>query len=147
MENTQKVQKTNKKSIFKNNLFVLAIIIVGIVIILSLATDYFFSITNLSAIMTQMALTGILAVGMTFCIITEGVDLSAGNVLSLVGIILAVCLRAGIPLILALIIALCTGALCGLITGLLIAKGKLPAFIATLGMMNIAQGVALVISN
>ena len=83
MENTQKVQKTNKKSIFKNNLFVLAIIIVGIVIILSLATDYFFSITNLSAIMTQMALTGILAVGMTFCIITEGVDLSAGNVLSL----------------------------------------------------------------
>lgn len=136
-----------KRSILKNNLIVLLVITLGIVAILSIVTDHFFSIQNLSAIMTQMAMTGILAVGMTFCIIAEGVDLSVGNVLSLVGIILAICLQTGMPVLLAVLIALCSGALCGLITGLLVAKGHLPAFIATLGMMNIAQGIALVISN
>lgn len=142
-----KVAKKEKKSIFKNNLIALLIIIVAMVIILSFVTDFFFSIDNLSAVMTQMALTGILAVGMTFCIITEGVDLSVGNVLSLVGIVLAICLRAGIPVFISIIIAILTGCLCGFIVGILVAKGNLPAFIATLGMMNIAQGVSLVISN
>lgn len=143
----EKATKTKKKSILKNNLIALMIIIVGMIVILSLVTDFFFSVDNLSAVMTQMALTGILAVGMTFCIITEGVDLSVGNVLSLVGIVLAICLRAGVPLIFSILIAILTGCLCGFVVGILVAKGNLPAFIATLGMMNIAQGVSLVISN
>ncbi|MGI6161496.1 MAG: ABC transporter permease [Christensenellales bacterium] len=133
------------KKVLRNNLTALTLVVVAMSVILSLTTEHFASPRNFTAILTQMSINGILAVGMTFCIIIAGVDLSVGNVLSLVGIVLAVCLRAGIPTAPAVILAILVGVVCGLINGLLISKGKLPAFIATLGMMSVAQGVALII--
>jgi ribose/xylose/arabinose/galactoside ABC-type transport system permease subunit len=84
---------------------------------------------------------------MTLVIITGGIDLAIGNVLSLSGIMVAVCLRAGIPTVPSVLIAIAVGAICGLLVGLMVSKGKLPPFIATLGMMSIAQGAALMISD
>ena len=136
-----------RKKILHNNIFILTLILVAMCVILSMATKYFATPRNFTAILTQMSINGILAVGMTFCIIIAGVDLSVGNVLSLTGMMVAVCLRAGIPTIPSVLVATLTGVTTGFITGLLISKGKLPSFIATLGMMSVAQGAALIISG
>ena len=136
-----------KKRVLHNNLFVLFLVLVGMCIALSFTTNYFATAMNFTAILTQMSINGILALGMTLVIITGGTDLSIGNVLSLSGIMVAVCLRAGIPTIPSVLIAIASGSLCGFLSGLMISKGRLPAFIATLGMMSITQGVALMISD
>ena len=136
-----------KKKILHNNLFILFLVLIGMCVVLAFTTEYFFTAMNFTAILTQMSINGILAVGMTMVIITAGIDLAIGNVLSLSGIMVAVCLRAGIPTIPSVLIAVLTGVFCGLLVGLLVSKGRLPAFIATLGMLSIAQGAALMISE
>ena len=105
------------------------------------------SYTHLDVYKRQMSINGILSVGMTFCIITAGIDLSVGSVLSLCGVILASCLQAGMPGFVAVTLTVLTGLGCGTLTGALVSKGKLPPFIATLGMMSIAQGIALMITD
>ena len=139
--------KNRISKVLKNNIAVLIFILVVICVWLSVATEYFASWRNLTAILQQMSVNGILAIGMTMCIITAGINLSVGSVLSLGGIILAICLRAGLSPGLAVTIALLTGALCGLITGLLVTKGGVPPFIATLGMQSIAAGIALMLTD
>ncbi|MGI6667952.1 MAG: ABC transporter permease [Acetivibrionales bacterium] len=139
------LQKFISKNILHNNIFILFLISIGMCLALTVSTEYFATPMNFTAILTQMSINGILAVGMTFCIIICGVDLSVGNVLSLAGIMVAISLRAGIPTIPSVLIAILTGVACGFVTGVLIAKGNLPSFIATLGMMSIAQGIALII--
>ena len=139
--------KTLKTKVLHNNLFVLFLVLAGMCVALSIATNYFATAMNFTAILTQMSINGILAVGMTLVIITGGIDLSIGNVLSLSGMMVAICLRAGIPTIPSVLISIATGSTCGLLTGLMISKGRLPAFIATLGMMSITQGIALMISE
>ena len=136
-----------RRSILHNNQVTLVLVLVAICVVLSFATEHFASLLNASAILTQMAINGILAVGMTFCIITAGIDLSVGSVLSLSGVVMAVCLRAGFHPLPAALLTMLAGIACGTLTGLFVAKGKLPPFIATLGMMSIAQGTALMITE
>jgi ribose/xylose/arabinose/galactoside ABC-type transport system permease subunit len=84
---------------------------------------------------------------MTFVIISGGIDLSVGSVLALAGICLALALEAGVPAPAAIGLALVVGTGCGLINGVLITRGRLPPFIATLGMMSVARGVALMLAE
>jgi ribose transport system permease protein len=113
-------------------------------IILWILTPHFLTISNLLNIVQQTTIIAIIAVGMTFVIITAGIDLSVGSVLAFSGVIMASLLQKGAPLSLALLAGLGAGLLCGLLNGLLITAGKLPPFISTLGMMSVARGAALV---
>ena len=117
--------------------------LVALCMTLWVATPHFLTISNLLNVLEQTSINAIVAVGMTFVIISGGIDLSVGSVLALSGIVLAGALEAGTPAAAACALALAVGTACGLMTGALITFGRLPPFIATLGMMSVARGAAL----
>ena len=112
-------------------------------ILLTVLTPHFLTVSNLMNVMEQTSINAVIAVGMTFVILAGGIDLSVGSLVALSGVALAAALRSGAPLPVALLAGLATGAAAGLVNGLLITRGKLPAFIATLGMMSVARGLTL----
>ncbi|NEE11370.1 transporter, partial [Streptomyces sp. SID7499] len=96
----------------------------------------------------QAAVTAILAFGVTFVIVSAGIDLSVGSVAALSATVLAwSATSAGVPVVLAVVLAVLTGIACGFVNGALVSYGKLPPFIATLAMLSIARGLSLVISQ
>lgn len=122
--------------------------LLALCIALFIATPHFLTVPNLINVGVQAATVAILAFGMTFVIVTAGIDLSVGAVAALGGMVAAYSwAEMGLPGWLTLILGLFTGLLAGVISGLSIAYGKLPAFIATLAMMSIARGATLVISQ
>jgi ribose/xylose/arabinose/galactoside ABC-type transport system permease subunit len=121
--------------------------LVGLAFLLSLLTPHFLSVSNLLNVAEQTSINAVIAVGMTYVILSGGIDLSVGSVLAVAGVVLASVLQADAPMPVAIGAALAVGGACGLINGLLITKGRLPAFIATLGMMSIARGAALVFTS
>jgi len=121
--------------------------LVVLVIVLAVLSPYFLTPGNLLTVLEQTAINAIIAVGMTFVIISAGIDLAVGSVLALSGIVLGLLLKAGVPVPLAILLALAAGSVCGLVNGLLITLGRLPPFIATLGMMSVARGAALLLTD
>lgn len=125
--------------------------LVGLILLcigLFIATPAFLTVPNLINIGIQASVVAILAFGMTFVIVTAGIDLSVGSVAALGAVVSAYSFASlNLPGILTLVIGLLVGAAAGAISGLSIAYGKLPAFIATLAMMSVARGLTLVISN
>lgn len=122
--------------------------LIGLTVALSLLSGDFLTTTNLLNVGVQAAVVAILALGVTFVIVSAGIDLSVGSVAALSATVLAwTATSAGLPIWLALLIAVATGIASGLISGMLIAYGKLPPFIATLAMLSIARGLTLVISQ
>jgi ribose transport system permease protein len=121
--------------------------LLGLVIVLWALTPHFLTISNLLNVAEQATIIAIVAVGMTFVIITGGIDLSVGSVLAFAGVVMASAFHSGVPLPLALLIGLGVGLFCGLVNGLLITIGRLPPFIATLGMMSVARGAALMFTE
>nr|WP_243638099.1 ABC transporter permease [Rubrobacter taiwanensis] len=116
--------------------------------VMAFLSPIFLTFTNLFNVGTQIAVIAILAFGVTFVIISGGIDLSVGSVLALAGIVFGwAAVSAGLPLPLAVAAGLGAGALAGLVNGLLITLGNLPPFIATLAMLSAARGLALVISG
>jgi ribose transport system permease protein len=112
-----------------------------------LAAPGFFTGGNFLNITLQGSVLLILAVAATLVILTEGIDLSSGSVLTLAGVTSVLALQRGLPVPAAVLVGMMTGMACGAVTGFLIAKGKLPPFIATLGMMGMAAGLALVLTR
>lgn len=110
---------------------------------LSLLTPHFLTVSNLLNVAQQTSINAIIAAGMTFVIISAGIDLSVGSVLALSGVVLGGLMAGGCPLPLSLLGGLLVGLTCGLVNGVLIAFGRLPPFIATLGMMSVTRGLAL----
>jgi ribose transport system permease protein len=121
--------------------------LLGLVVALWALTPHFLTISNLLNVAEQATIIAIIAVGMTFVIITGGIDLSVGSVLAFAGVVMASALHQGVPLPVALLVGLGIGMLCGLVNGLLITIGRLPPFIATLGMMSVARGTALMFTE
>jgi len=118
------------------------------IIIFSILSPNFPTYSNMNTILLATAVNGILAVGITFIIITGGIDLSIGTVMTFCSVMCAVTItNFGFPIFVGLIVAVITGALCGFANGALVAKLKLPPFIATLGMMNVTRGLNLIISG
>ncbi|MGY6091213.1 ABC transporter permease [Avibacterium paragallinarum] len=117
--------------------------------------NYFLSQNNALIILRQVSINGILAIGMTFVIITAGVDLSVGAVLALAGILAARFATSGSLLIgdvqngfwLPIFVALAIGAICGFINGTVIARFNLQPFIVTMGMLSVARGLTLLSTN
>ncbi|MFN8453398.1 MAG: ABC transporter permease [Anaerolineae bacterium] len=140
-----------KRSLFRSDamqkLLAFAALIV-LFVVFSVASPNFFQFNNIIGILLATAVNGILALGVTFIITTGGIDLSVGTVMTLSAVMAGVFITYwGLPVPLGVMAGLATGALAGLGNGLIITKMKIPPFIATLGMMMIARGLALVISG
>jgi ribose transport system permease protein len=116
-------------------------------IFFSFTSDKFFSISNLSNIIVQSAIIAIVGIGQTIVMLSGGINLSVGSIVSFVGIVMGLILKAAIPIPAAIIFVLLIGAFIGFITGLIIAYGKVPSFIVTLGMMGVLLGATLVANN
>jgi ribose/xylose/arabinose/galactoside ABC-type transport system permease subunit len=112
-----------------------------------IATPHFLTVSNLLNVVQQSAIIGIVAVGMTFVILTAGIDLSVGSLVALSGIALGTAAEAGLPIGAAAAVGLAVGLVSGLVNGALITLGRIPPFIATLGMMSVARGLALMLSD
>ncbi|WP_406708758.1 ABC transporter permease [Trueperella pyogenes] len=122
--------------------------LVTLCIALFIATPTFLTTKNLLNVGIQSATTAILAFGMTFVIVTAGIDLAVGSIAALGAMVCATMFtNVGLPGWLTLLIGLLIGLVAGAISGLGVAYGKLPAFIATLAMMSVARGLTLVISD
>src|SRR5947208_16017275 len=116
--------------------------LIVIIIVFSLASPNFLQFDNVVGILLATTVNGILALGVTFVIITGGIDLSIGTVMTLSAVMAGTFATVWqLPLPLAVVAGLATGALAGLVNGMLIAKLKIPSFIATLGMLNVAKGL------
>lgn len=114
---------------------------------LSFATDGFLTSLNLLNVGRQISLLGIMAVGMTFVLISGEVDLSVGSTYAFSGLAAGMAIIAGYGLMPALALGLMTGVVVGLINGVLSTYGRLPSLIATLGMLSIVRGAALILTN
>lgn len=125
-------------------LFVILLVGLG----LTLTTDTFLTVSNLTNVARQVSINGILAVGVTFVLLTAGVDLSLGSVVALSGVACATFAHPGDHAVFVPIaVGLLTGAACGLVNGILVTYGRVAPFIVTLGMMTIARGMALIFSG
>jgi ribose/xylose/arabinose/galactoside ABC-type transport system permease subunit len=121
--------------------------LIGLCLLLWILTPHFMTVTNALNVMEQTSINAIVAVGMTFVIISGGIDLSVGSLVALSGVVLASALKSGWPIPLALAAGLGVGAATGLLNGVVIAFGRLPPFIMTLGMMSVARGAALLVTD
>lgn len=160
MEKTIDTKEQNKKntqarlqSFLKT--YGIFLILILMCLILSILSPAFMSVGNIMNIVRQIAVIGLIAFGVTMCIITTGIDLSSGSVLALAAVVAASLAQQpdwaarmypnlpALPVIVPILAGLGVGALCGFINGALIAKTGIPPFIATLGMMTAARGMAL----
>lgn len=116
-------------------------------IFFSITAKNFFTMRSVLTLALQTSTITLMGIGVTFTIITGGIDLAIGSVVALSGTIAVMASIAGIPIWLSMIIGLLVGVVTGLLNGLMVTKLKLPPFIATLGMMMVARGVALTITN
>jgi len=114
---------------------------------MTLASTEFLTADNMANLARQVAVFGIIAVGQLLVILTAGIDLSVGSVLGLTGCIAAELLVHGTGIVPAILIAMAAGAAIGVFNGSLVAYGKLPPFIVTLGMLGIARGAVLVLTD
>src|SRR5438132_7628343 len=120
--------------------------LIAIILIFSLLSPNFLQFDNVVGILIATAVNGILALGVTFVIISGSIDLSIGTVMTLSSVMTAVFItewHAPVPV--GILAGVSTGALAGIVNGTLVAKLKIPSFIATLGMLNVAKGLALVV--
>ena len=109
----------------------------------ALASPSFLSVNNTLTVLLQTSVIGLLGIGMTMVIITGGIDLSVGSVLALSGVITGMSVKAGLPVVPAMTLGIVAGGLCGAFNGFVITRLRIPPFVATLGMMLIARGIAL----
>lgn len=117
--------------------------------IMAVSSDFFLTKANILNMLRQLSINGILAVGMTFVLITGGIDLSVGAVLTFSAMVGCSFIQKGspYPVIMAIAISIAVGVAIGLINGVVIAHGKVPAFIVTLGTQLMASGAALLLRN
>ncbi|AST96240.1 ribose ABC transporter permease [Shouchella clausii] len=118
-----------------------------IILIISILNPGFLSAPNLLNVLRQVSINALIAFGMTFVILTGGIDLSVGAILAFSGAVTATLLSSGMDPILAILIGLLVGAALGAINGIIIAKGKVAPFIATLATMTIYRGATLMFTD
>lgn len=119
-----------------------------LLIIFTIASPNFLQVDNIIGILLSTSVIGILALGATFVIVTSGIDLSVGTVMALSSVMTGmIVINADLPIIVGVVGGILTGAFCGFLCGVAITKLKIPPFVATLAMMMIAKGLALVISG
>lgn len=115
---------------------------------LAMLTPNFASVQNLKIVLRQISINGILAVGVTYVLLTGGVDLSLGSVVALAGVVAAGFAHPGdYPVAVPVLLGVMTGMACGYVNGVVVTRGRVAPFIVTLGMLTVARGLALVVSG
>ncbi|HIF9064431.1 ribose ABC transporter permease [Photobacterium damselae] len=123
------------------------IALIFLIVVVSFLNPNFFTVDNILNILRQTSVNAIIAVGMTLVILTAGIDLSVGSVLALCGAFAATLIAMEVPVLIAVPTTLLAGAILGAISGVIIAKGKVQAFIATLVTMTLLRGVTMVYTD
>ncbi|HEV6969010.1 ABC transporter permease [Roseateles sp.] len=118
-----------------------------LILVFSMTSSAFFSLGNAMTVALQVTSIVYLGIGATFVILTGGIDLSVGSVLALSGVVAGLLVKAGLPVAPAFVLGIVVGGLCGAVNGLCVTRLKLPPFIATLGMMLVARGLALQLTD
>ncbi|MFB4212668.1 ribose ABC transporter permease [Shouchella sp. JSM 1781072] len=118
-----------------------------IILVISILNPSFLSTANLLNVLRQVSINALIAFGMTFVILTGGIDLSVGAILAFSGAVTATMLASGVDTVLAILVGLLVGAILGAINGIIIAKGKVAPFIATLATMTIYRGATLMFTD
>lgn len=150
-----KIKPLFTKKVLKNKFFEkysMVLILLFFILLMSIITPSFFTYGNLTNIIRQQTPVAIMAIGVTFAIISGGIDISGGSVIAMSAVSLAFFAQvnsdgSSYPIIVPIIISILVGALAGFLNGLFISYFNIPPFIATLGMMSIARGIALSISK
>ena len=142
MEAAAKPKGNSRLKRFVGDNKILFIFIALFIVMSAVRPDAFFTYTNLTNLLKQIAVNAILAVGMTVVMTTGSFDLSVGSVVGVAGVVVALSARAGVPGIAALLIGVLVGAAFGCVNGLAIAAFKIPSFIVTLAMMQAARGLS-----
>lgn len=135
------------KRFLKDQRVLLALVIIGIVFIVSALNPKFISVKNLITIFQQISVIGILTMAMSMLLISGGIDLSIGNIMVLSGVVMAKMLADGHGIFTTVIIGMLVGIACGAINGLIISKSKCIPLIITLGSAQVFYGLALTISG
>jgi ribose transport system permease protein len=136
--------KSSTQAIQKAAAFLSLVLMVGF---FSIGSPFFMTFDNLMTVILQTSVIGILAIGVTFVIISAGIDLSLGAVVALAGMIIGKAANAGLPVWVSVLCGILVATVMGFLNGFLVAKATLPPFIATLGIMMVARGLTLVISQ
>jgi ribose transport system permease protein len=132
----------NWKQFLSDNKPVVVLLI--LIVTMSFLSDRFLTWSNIITVLRQTSINAVIATGMTFAILIGGIDLSVGSVLAITGAIAASLVASGMNIVLVIVLTLLIGLAIGLVNGLLISKGKLQPFIATLGTMTLLRGLTLV---
>ncbi|MDF2636733.1 MAG: ribose transporter permease [Pelosinus sp.] len=135
-------EKQNKFAFIRKMGPLLGLLLLGLT--LTILSDRFLTVNNLLNVTRQISINAIISVGMTLVILTGGIDLSVGSIVALTGSITAGLLVGGQSIFLAILVGMLVGVTLGLCNGLLITRGRIPPFIATLGIMTAARGFTLV---
>ncbi len=142
---------TRTRSLFSSDATQKLLAFVGLIaifVIFSVLSPNFFTFSNVTGILLATAVNGILALGVTFIIVTGGIDLSVGTVMALAAVMAGVVItNMGLPIWVGVLAGLLTGGAAGLFNGFAVSRMRIPPFIATLGTMMMAKGLALVISG
>ena len=151
--------KTVQEKLSKSGAYIYIAFIV-LWIVMAVLVPGFSTVSNTINVLKQASINGILAIGVTFVIITGGIDLALGSIVALTGTIGALLastrevpgaffqpIEGGFPIVVVVVLSILVGVVCGLISGVVTSKGNVPAFIATMGMMTIARGAALLMSR
>lgn len=142
---------TTKKPFLKNsNIYQQLISFAALALLFiffSIVSPNFFTVNNFFTVALQTSIIAFIGIGVTFVIITGGIDLGIGSVLALSGVVCGITMRAGMSPVIAVIFGLLAGTFCGLCNAFLVTHGGLPPFIATLGMMGIARGFTLYVTG
>lgn len=123
----------------------LLLILLVSVAYLAIATDGFFTRTNILLVLRQSSTIGVVAIGATLVILLGEIDLSLGSILTISGVVSAqLLISAGVPVLVAAVLGIGLGAVCGLVNGLNVTKLRINSFMATLGMMSVLEGLAFI---
>ena len=146
-----RVAQSPRRSLFRSDAMQKLLAFGGLIalfVVFSVASPYFLTADNMVGILLATAVNGVLALGVTFVIITSGIDLSVGTVMTFSAVMTGVFITFWqLPVPLGLLGGIAAGGLCGLVNGLVVSKMKVPPFIATLGMLYATKGLSLVISG
>ena len=147
---TQAMKQNTKKTIDKKEIidkYRSLIALVILVAVVSVLSPSFLTTKNIFNVLRQTSVNAIIAGGMTFVILTGGIDLSVGSILAISGAVCASMLVSGTNIVIAVLVALVIGGVVGFLNGFVIAKGKLQPFIATLATMTVLRGLTLVFTD
>ena len=150
MDISSRAQSSTSKNVNIKELLVKYKSLLGLVLLIavvSILNPSFLSPKNIMNILRQTSVNAVIAAGMTFVILTGGIDLSVGSILGIIGAVCASILVSGQNVVIAVLAALVVGAVVGFLNGFIISKGKLQPFIATLATMTVLKGLTLVYTN